>query len=95
LKSGTDYAIKISDKYAKQAVRELYFPIGSDKQIISGESGAAGIAGFLALMIENEFNEIKDAIGINEKTNILFISTEGNTDEQVFNQIINDSSYTQ
>jgi len=94
LKSGTDYAIKISDKYAKQAVRELYFPIGSDKQIISGESGAAGIAGFLALMIENEFNEIKDAIGINEKTDILFISTEGNTDEHVFNQIINDSSYT-
>jgi diaminopropionate ammonia-lyase len=95
LKNGTDYCLKISDNYAKQAVRELYFPIGSDKRIISGESGAAGFAGFLTLMIENEFKVIKETLGITENTNILFISTEGNTDVQVFNKIINDKNYTQ
>ena len=50
LKNGTDYSLKIKDKYAKQAIRELYFPIGSDRRIISGESGAAGYAGFVVLI---------------------------------------------
>ena len=95
LKSGTNYAIKINDKYAKQAIRELYFPTGSDKQIISGESGAAGLAGFLAIMNGNEFESIKDTLEINENTSILFISTEGDTDKQVFGSIVNDKTYKQ
>lgn len=93
LKSGTDYVIKINDEYAKQAVRELYFLIGSDKQIISGESGAAGLAGFLAIMNGSEFKTIKNTLEINENTSILFISTEGDTDKQVFGQIINENNY--
>jgi len=95
LKNGTDYAIKINDEYAKQAMRKLYFPIGSDKRIISGESGAAGFAGFLAIMNEGEFKYIKDALELNEQTSILFISTEGDTDKQVFGGIVNDKNYTQ
>ncbi len=89
LKNGTDYSIKINDKYAKQAIRELYFPIDTDKRIISGESGAAGFAGFLALMNGSEFKTIKDTLEINKNSNILFISTEGDTDKQVFGQIVN------
>jgi diaminopropionate ammonia-lyase len=92
LKSGTDYVMKINDQYAKQAVRRLYFPIGTDKQIISGESGAAGFAGFLALMHGSEYKTIKKALQLNENTNILFISTEGDTDHQVFRQIVNEET---
>jgi len=89
LKNGTDYSLKINDKYAKRAIREFYYPIGLDNRIISGESGAAGFAGFIALMVEDEFKVIKDALKICEKTKILFINTEGNTDEQIFNKIVN------
>ncbi|MDD2385378.1 MAG: diaminopropionate ammonia-lyase [Bacteroidales bacterium] len=88
LKSGADYSIKVSDNYAKKAIRELYFPTGSDKRIISGESGVGGFAGFLAIINENEFSTIIEDLEINENTNILFISTEGDTDKQVFNKII-------
>jgi diaminopropionate ammonia-lyase len=95
LKNGTDYSLKIKDKYAKQAVRELYFPIGSDRRIISGESGAAGFAGFIALMNESELKIIRDTLKIGKNTNLLFISTEGDTDKQVFGQIVNDNNYTQ
>ena len=91
LKNGTDYSIKINDYYAKQAMRELYFPIDSDKRIISGESGSAGFAGFLTLMIEDEFKVIKDALEISKNTKILCINTEGNTDAKVFNEIINNN----
>jgi diaminopropionate ammonia-lyase len=89
LKNGADYAIKISDDYAKLAMRELYVPLGDDSQIISGESGAAGLAGFLTIMIEDEFKDVKATLGIDANTNILCINTEGDTDEAVFNAIIN------
>jgi len=93
LKNGTDYTIKINDDYAKQAIRTLYYPTGTDERIISGESGAAGLAGFLAILNEPEFNEIKTSLCIDEHTNILFISTEGDTDQAVFGQIIGDKNY--
>lgn len=88
LKNGTDFSIKINDKYAKKAMQELYFPAGSDKRIVSGESGAAGLAGFLALINETEFQEVRESLEIDNNTNILFISTEGDTDEKVFREII-------
>lgn len=88
LKNGTDFSIKINDKYAKKAMRELYYPTGSDKRIISGESGAAGLAGFLALINETDFQEVKESLEIDKNTNILFISTEGDTDEKIFQEII-------
>ena len=92
LKSGTDYALKVKDEYAKQAMRELYFATAPDQQIISGESGASGFAGFLTIMNESDFKSVKQSLKINNNTNILFISTEGDTDKQVFEQIINDKT---
>lgn len=88
LKNGTDVSIKIDDKYSKQAIRELYFPSGSDKKMISGESGVGGLAGFIAIMKEDEFSSLQKELNINQKTNILFISTEGATDIEMFNEII-------
>ena len=87
LKNGTDVCMKIDDKYSKQAIRELYFPNGSDKKIISGESGVGGLAGFIAIMKKDEFSPLKKVLNINENTNILFISTEGATDLDMFNHI--------
>lgn len=92
LKAGTDISIKIDDKYCEQAVRELYFPDGSDNKIISGESGAGGLAGFIAVMTSNEFNPLQKELKINENTNILFVSTEGATDIDMFNNIIADEN---
>lgn len=88
LKNGTDISIKIDDKYSRQAIEELYFPSGTDKKIISGESGAAGLAGFIAIMTENKFKPLIKKLSINKNTNILFISTEGATDFTSFNEII-------
>ncbi|HRW62573.1 MAG TPA: diaminopropionate ammonia-lyase [Bacteroidales bacterium] len=90
IKNGADYSVKISDKYAKQAMRELYYPTNTDKRIISGESGVGGLAGFLAIMNENSLKTVRQSLNIGPNTNILFISTEGDTDEQVFEQIINE-----
>ncbi|MGI9551032.1 MAG: diaminopropionate ammonia-lyase [Aurantibacter sp.] len=93
LKGGTDFSLKINDRYAKQAIQELYFPSATDERIISGESGVAGLAGFLTLALEEDFRRVKESLEIDSETNLLFISTEGNTDEEVFGQVINGLSY--
>lgn len=88
LKNGVDVSIKIDDSYSKKAIRELYYPAGSDQRVISGESGAGGLGGFISIMTEAKFKPLKKELNINEDTNILFVSTEGATDLDMFNQII-------
>jgi diaminopropionate ammonia-lyase len=89
IKSGVDISMKIDDKYAKKAMKELYTPTGTDTRVISGESGVGGLAGFIAMNEEEELKSLKKELNINEKSNILFISTEGATDIEMFNKINN------
>ena len=86
--NGCDAAISISDEYTKRAIRALYFPIKGDVRIISGESGAAGLGGLIKCLEVNKFNVLRKHIGLNSKSKILFINTEGNTDPESFNSII-------
>ncbi len=88
IKNGTDVSIKIDDIYSMQAIRDLYYPNGSDEKIISGESGVGGFAGFIAIIKADEFLSLQKVLNINPNTNILFISTEGATDIAMFNKII-------
>lgn len=88
IKNGADVAMKVKDAFAEQAIRELYYPKGNDQRIIAGESGAGGLAGFIALMTTGDVFVLKEKLAINPKTNILFYNTEGATDLDNFNKII-------
>ena len=90
LKNGVDYSIRIKDIYAKRAMQDLYFPTGTDSRLISGESGAAGLAGFLAIQYDQSLKPVQEKLNLNERSNLLFINTEGDTDEEMFNKIINE-----
>ena len=57
----------------------LYYPKDEDQQIIAGESGVGGLAGFLALMTDLKFENLKEHLKISEDTNVLFYNTEGAT----------------
>jgi len=83
LKNNTDVFITVSDKYAKDAMRAYYL-----EDIISGESGASGLAGLLAIIKNKELVNVKMKLNISNTTNILLISTEGNTDPDNFNKIV-------
>lgn len=89
LKNSVDAAMSIEDNFTEQAIRKLYFPEGADQRIISGESGAVGFAGFLALMTDPRFRKLKEYLNINSETRCLFYSTEGDTDPDNFRSIIN------
>lgn len=92
IKNGADISIKIKDNYVIDAIKQLYNPIGNDEQIISGESGAAGLAGFLAIMHQDSLLKVEETLRLNSNSNILFFNTEGATDPINFNKIVGDKS---
>jgi diaminopropionate ammonia-lyase len=80
--------MRVKDEYAERAMRELFYSCSGDRSIISGESGACGLAGFLAIMSEPGLAELREFLEINDKTRILFYNTEGATDIESFNRIV-------
>jgi diaminopropionate ammonia-lyase len=88
LQSGVNASMKIEDSCTMKAMRALYYPLQEDEQVIAGESGAAGLAGFMALMNDDKYATLKESLNINENTRILFFNTEGNTDPERFQKII-------
>lgn len=83
LKNNIDMFLTISDKYAEEAMEEY-----AKEGVISGESGASGLAGFLAVFNSKHLLEVKDKLEITKNTNVLLISTEGDTDPESYNKIV-------
>ncbi len=88
IKSGADISMKVDDIFAEQAIRELYYPQGGDTRIIAGESGAAGLAGLIAIMKTSGFKPLIKELNISPESRILLFNTEGATDLKNFNKII-------
>lgn len=88
LQATVDAAMEVEDEFAEEAIRKLYFPHHEDPRVISGESGAGGLAGLLALMTDPRFAFLKKALKVSSDTNILVYNTEGNTDPENFEKII-------
>lgn len=78
------------DFVAAKGMRVLANPIGNDCKVISGESGAVGL-GLLALLMErNDLAEARTSLGLDEKSVVLLISTEGDTDPEGYNRVVYD-----
>ncbi len=84
IRDGMDGFLAISDDYAEKAMR-LYHRHG----VVSGESGASGLAGLLALLDSKKLQEAKEKLGIDGNSKILLINTEGDTDPENYQKIIN------
>lgn len=89
LKPGADDFTTINDELVAPAMRLLNRGLGNDPKIIAGESGVAG----LALMMEIKNNpEMKAALGLDHNSRVLLFGTEGDTDPEIYQQIISESA---
>ena len=88
LKERADYVISCPDEIAKKGMRILAKPIGTDRKIISGESGAVTTGLVAEIMTNSELAFIREEIGLDKKSVVLCISTEGNTDKENYNKIV-------
>ena len=84
--------VSCPDYVAAKGMRLLAAPLGNDKKVISGESGAVGL-GLLALLLEKEeFKELKDKLKLNKNSVIICFSTEGDTDPEKYEAIISQTA---
>jgi diaminopropionate ammonia-lyase len=86
LKRGITLFLSIEDRFAAEAMRRFYASVEGDPRVISGESGAAGLAGLLALLGDPTFAEAREKLALSGKT-VLVINSEGDTDPVNFQQI--------
>ena len=80
-----DGFMTIDEEDAAETMRRLARPAAGDPAIVAGESGAAGLAGFLTAAASSE---MRDALGIDANSRIFLINTEGATDEGRYKAIV-------
>ncbi len=93
LASAASAFISFPDYAAAEGMRILAKPEAGDTPIVSGESGASAF-GCVSEILTNPANkQVKDALGLNEESTILFFSTEGATDTKNYHAIVEEGAY--
>jgi diaminopropionate ammonia-lyase len=83
-----DIAVACDDNASIDGMRIFARPPEGDKKIISGESGSVGMGLLSALMQDSKFADVHDLIALNEKSVVLLINTEGDTDPVNYSNIV-------
>jgi diaminopropionate ammonia-lyase len=79
---GIDVFVAIDDEWAREAMRAL-----ARAGVVSGETGAAGLAGLLALLSGPERERHRQLLGLTPESQVVVISTEGATDPAAYQHI--------
>jgi diaminopropionate ammonia-lyase len=79
LSKGVDLFVEIEDRWAREAMRMM-----AGAGIVSGETGAAGLAGLLALAREGDRGEL----GLTEEERVLVFNCEGAIDPGAYGRIV-------
>ena len=85
--------VSCPDWVSARGMRMLGVPVKGDPTVISGESGAVGMGLIAALMETDEYQDLRQAIGLDRFSQVLLFSTEGNTDPMKFRKVLWDGEY--
>jgi len=78
------YAV-VDDRFALDAMRTLASPVPGDPAIVAGETGASGLA---ALLAADGHEQMWRALGLGARSRVLLIGSEGDTDPEIYRQIV-------
>ncbi|MEY8337816.1 diaminopropionate ammonia-lyase [Lachnospiraceae bacterium 62-35] len=93
LRSYADNFISCPDYAAAKGMRILSSPAGKDKRVVSGESGAACVGCVAEIMTNPKLEPLKEKLKLDGASNILFFSTEGDTDKENYKAVVWDGKY--
>jgi diaminopropionate ammonia-lyase len=93
LRDKTSFFVSLPDYAAARAMRVMSAPIVGDPRVVSGESGAAGMGALLETLMNPAHADFKKALGLDASSRILFFSTEGDTDPEMYGKIVWDGAY--
>lgn len=81
------------DWMSAKGTRMYGVPLAGDPTVISGESGSVTMGFLASIMKYPRYQEVKEALELNEDSRVLLISTEGNTDPMRFREVVWDGLY--
>jgi diaminopropionate ammonia-lyase len=88
IRAGMHAFLALDDGYAEEAMRRLEAGGGKDPRVVAGESGAAGVAGLLALCREPVLAAAREALGLGPEARVLVVNSEGATDPVSYRTIV-------
>jgi len=86
LKNSVKYCISLPDDDIAKTMKLLGNASFSDEKIIAGENSAPGVISLITIC---EDEKIKDNLKLNKDSNILLIGCEGDTDQAMYQKLIN------
>lgn len=88
LRETVDAFVTVPDYVAAKGMRIYATPLKGDPFIVSGESGAVTLGALVTIMQEKGAKALKEALRLDEDSQVLLINSEGNTDPVQFRRII-------
>ncbi len=88
VRRGVELFLTVSDDFAAEAMRRLARPSAEDPPVVAGESGAAGLAGVLALLRAPGLRFALEFLRLGPATRLLVINTEGATDPDGYRRVV-------
>jgi diaminopropionate ammonia-lyase len=85
LRTGVDAVMSVKDSVAPEAMRLLADATYGDRPVVGGESGVAGLAGFLAVAGNEEARRL---IGLDKDGRVIVFGTEGDTDAENYLRLV-------
>ncbi|MEZ5727457.1 MAG: diaminopropionate ammonia-lyase [Burkholderiaceae bacterium] len=82
--AAADAFVAIDDAHALAAVRAFANPCAGDPAIVSGETGATGLA---ALLAASEHPALHELLALDADSRVLLLGSEGDTDPALYRQI--------
>lgn len=88
LKNYSTGFVSASDIVAATGMRVLAAPTGTDKRVVSGESGAVTTGALYKIMTEDSYKELRKKLKLNKDSVVLLFSTEGDTDPEMYRDVV-------
>jgi diaminopropionate ammonia-lyase len=86
LKNSVRFCISLPDDDIAKTMKLLGNASFSKEKIIAGENSAPGV---ISLITSCEDEKIKEKIGLNKDSNVMLIGCEGDTDQKMYQKLIN------
>jgi len=87
LRNHADAFVSCPDWVSANGTRIYGSPLRGDKQVISGESGSVTLGLVHAIMTRPEYKDLKEALELDENSEVLLVSSEGDTDPDRYHEI--------
>ncbi|MGM9631455.1 diaminopropionate ammonia-lyase [Butyricicoccus sp.] len=85
--------VSCPDWMSARGTRVYGVPMAGDPEIISGESGSVTMGFLSVVMARANYADIRAALKLDENSEVLLVSTEGNTDPVRFREVVWDGLY--